>query len=265
MHVQQDYADVNGTRLYYEVAGDGEAVVLVHGFTLDHRMWDDQFAALAARHRVLRYDLRGSGASSVPDRPYRHVDDLAALLNHFGIARAAIVGLSLGGMIATDFALTYPGMVTALIPVASILSGHQWSKEYVAEMTPIRQAGRAGDIATSRALWLAHGLFTPARRDAAVGTRLEQIVTDYSGWHWRYHDPVQGIEPAAAERLDRVGAPTLVIVGEREIPDCVAIADRLASEIPGARKAVLPDVGHMANMEAPEQFNDVLLSFLATT
>ncbi len=265
MQLQQGFAAVNGTRLYYEVAGDGEAVVLVHGFTLDHRMWDDQFAALAARHRVLRYDLRGSGASSVPDRPYRHVDDLAALLDHVGIARAAIVGLSLGGMIATDFALTYPEMVTALIPVASILSGHQWSKEYIAAMTPIRQAGRAGDIATSKALWLAHGLFAPPRRAAAVGTRLEQIVADYSGWHWRYHDPAQGIEPPAAERLDRIGAPTLVIVGEREIPDCLAIADRLASEIPGARKAVLPDVGHMANMEAPEQFNDVLLRFLATT
>jgi 3-oxoadipate enol-lactonase len=263
MQSEQGFADMNGTRLFYEIAGEGAPVVLVHGFTLDRRMWDDQFEALTARHRVLRYDLRGFGASSVPDGPYRHVDDLAALLHLFGIARAAIVGLSLGGMIAVDFALAYPEMVSVLVPVDSVLGGYRWSKEWDAEVTPIWQAGRAGDIATSKALWLAHGLFTPARRDPIVGARLERIVADYSGWHWLHQDFAQGIGPPAAEQFDRIAAPTLVVVGEQDIPDCLAMADRLAREIPGARKAVLPDVGHMANMEAPEQFNEILLSFLA--
>jgi pimeloyl-ACP methyl ester carboxylesterase len=264
MQMQRGFADVNGTRLSYEIAGAGEPIVFIHGFSLDHRMWDDQFSALAAHHRVLRYDLRGFGASSVPDGPYRHVDDLAALMDHAGIARATIVGLSLGGGFAVDFALTYPEKVAALVPVDSILGGHRMSGEWDASVTPIWRAGRAGDIATSKRLWLAHELFAPARSDPGVGARLDQMVQDYSGWHWRYHDSAQEIAPAAAEQLDRVSAPALVIVGERDLPDLLVIADRLAREIPGARKVSLPHAGHMANMEAPQQFNETLLAFCAS-
>jgi 3-oxoadipate enol-lactonase len=263
MEPEQGIAEVNGARLWYEIAGEGTPVALVHGFSLDSRMWDDQFAAFAADHRVLRYDLRGFGASSVPDGPYRHVDDLATLLNELGIAQAAIVGLSLGGMIATDFALTYPEMVTALVLVDSVLGGHRSSPEWDVAVIPVWKAGRAGDLATARTLWLVNGLFTPARRNPAVGTRLEQMVTEYSGWHWLHHDSGQGLEPPAAEHLGRITAPTLVIVGDQDLPDFLAVADQLAREIPGAQKIVLPNVGHMANMEASAAVNDALLRFLA--
>src|SRR4051812_18695011 len=130
MEMEHGFAAVNNARIWYGIAGEGPPVVLVHGMTLDHRMWDDQFAALAAYHRVLRYDLRGFGLSAIPDAPYRHVDDLAALLAHVGMERAAVVGLSLGGMIAVDFALTYPEMVSALIPVDPVIGGHHWTQEW---------------------------------------------------------------------------------------------------------------------------------------
>jgi pimeloyl-ACP methyl ester carboxylesterase len=263
MEPEQGFAAVNGTRLWYEIAGEGPPLVLVHGFALDHRMWDEQFAALAARHRVLRYDLRGFGSSATPDGPYRHEDDLAALLNHLGIASAAIVGLSLGGQVAVDFTLTYPEMVTALVPVDSVVSGHEWSPEWDAAVIPVWKAGRAGDLATAKARWLANELFAPARRNPAVSAHLERMIGDYSGWHWLHRDPVRGIEPPATKQLDRVRAPTLVIVGEQDVPDCLAIADRLGRAISDAQKIVLPGVGHMANMEAPAAFNATLLRFLA--
>src|SRR4051794_29903296 len=115
---QQGFADVNETQLYYEVAGAGDPLVFVHGHTLDTRMWDDQFALFAERYRVLRYDLRGYGRSaSPPDRPYSHSDDLMALLTRFDMAPATLVGLSLGGLVVVDFAVTYPDAIRALVPV----------------------------------------------------------------------------------------------------------------------------------------------------
>src|SRR3712207_1103532 len=106
MGVESGFAAVNGTRLYYEVAGEGTPVALIHGFTLDTRMWDDQFLPLAAHYRVVRYDARGFGRSDLPTgEPYSPHDDLRALLEHLGLGPAAITGLSMGGGIAADFAI----------------------------------------------------------------------------------------------------------------------------------------------------------------
>src|SRR5689334_19941744 len=112
-------AEVNHTRLYYEVAGSGPPLVLIHGFDLDTRMWDDQFEVFAQHYRVVRYDVRGFGKSARPTEPYAHEEDLKALLDYLGIAQAHIVGMSMGGGIAIDFTLTYPEMTRTLILVDS--------------------------------------------------------------------------------------------------------------------------------------------------
>src|SRR6476660_6290930 len=114
--VQSGYADVNGGSLYYEVTGSGSPVVLIPGFTLDTRMWDSEVAALSRKHRVIRYDPRGAGKSPPPTGPYTQYEDLAALLEHIGVGKAHIVGLSLGGATAIDFALASPGLTLSLIP-----------------------------------------------------------------------------------------------------------------------------------------------------
>lgn len=121
---------VNDTHLYYEEAGVGPAVVLIHGFTLDTRMWDDQFLPLAQGFRVIRYDLRGFGCSVIPtDAPYSHVENLRALLDELGIRQAHLVGLSKGGGVALDFALTYPQRALSLALIDTVLGGHVWSAE----------------------------------------------------------------------------------------------------------------------------------------
>jgi pimeloyl-ACP methyl ester carboxylesterase len=124
MQIQTGFAELNGTRLYYEVAGSGAALAFVHGFSLDTRMWDDQFEAFAERYRVVRYDARGFGKSALPgSEKYMHAADLKALLEQLGIDRASVVGLSMGGGIAIDFALTYPEATRALVLVDSTLGG----------------------------------------------------------------------------------------------------------------------------------------------
>lgn len=266
MSGQRGVAEVNGTRLAYEIVGAGPTLVLIHGFTLDARMWDAQVAAFSRDYRVLRYDLRGFGRSAMPDAaPYTHADDLHALLDQLGIATVeAVIGLSMGGEVATRFALDHPGSLRALVLADATVEGYEWSAEWKAVVVPVWQGARAEGLAVARARWLAHdGLFGPAREHPALAAQLARMVEGYSGWHWLNRDPHRkGVAPARA-RLGQIAIPTLVLVGARDNADFQAQADLLAGGIPGARKVVLPGVGHMANMEDPVAFDRAVREFLA--
>jgi pimeloyl-ACP methyl ester carboxylesterase len=265
MDTRHGFAAVNDTRLYYEVAGTGEPLVLIHGFTLDTRMWDDQFRPFAEHHCVVRYDVRGFGTSAVPaGAPYTNADDLAALLDYLNIPSAAIIGLSMGGGIAIDFALTYPAMTRALITVDSTLGGHHWSDEWNARFGQIGQTARAVGMDAAKAEWLADPLFAPANERAAVAAHLQRMVADYSGWHWENRSLEHRYDPPASARIGAIAAPTLVVIGERDLPDFHVIADRISTQAPNAHKIVIPGVGHMANMEAPERFTSEVLGFLSS-
>lgn len=264
MPKQTGFAEVNDTRLYYEVAGAGQPLVLIHGMSLDTRMWDDQFEPLAHRYRVVRYDARGFGQSALPTgETYAHTDDLKALLAYLGIAHACILGLSMGGGIAIDFALAHPEATDALIPLGSRLNGWQPDAELAAFLHAVRVRAKEASIQAARNLWLYSPVFTPALENPAVAPRLVQIIADYSGWHWVNDNPLRPLDPPAVHRLDTIRVPTCIIIGERDFSDSQAVAETLHQRIPKARKVVIPRVGHMSNMEAPERFNALLLDFLA--
>lgn len=263
MHSVWGSASVNGTRLHYELAGEGEPLVLIHGNTLDLRMWEDQMPAFAERYRVLRYDMRGFGESDVPGADsYSPTDDLQALLSKLGIAHAHILGLSLGGAIAVEFALAHPHMTDSLIAVDAGLRAFSWVV-YGDFSAWVRTAAVSEGIDVARQRWLAGALFAPAMEHPQLAARLQHMVTEYSGWHWLNRDPVCPLEPPPAEQLDCINVPTLVVVGERDIPDFHAVADLLQERIPNASKIVMPGVGHMSNMEDPARFNTLVLEFLA--
>lgn len=260
MNISTGFASINGTRLYYELAGEGDPLVLLHGFTLDRRMWDAQVEPFAQHYRVLNYDGRGYGKSALPDgAEYDRAEDLKALLDALGIQRAHIVGLSMGGAVAIDFALAYPQMTRSLIAVDSALSGHHWSEQWSNSMKLMWAEGQAGNQEASRQIWLAHDLFVPASQNPEVRKRLEQIVHDYSCWHWLHRDSVRRTN--AASQLSRISAPVLSITGERDLVDFHAIADALERDT-NAHKVILRRVGHMSPMEDPQAFNRVVLDFL---
>jgi 3-oxoadipate enol-lactonase len=251
------FAEVNGTRLYYEMAGEGEPLLLIHGFALDTRVWDDQFDVFAQQYRVIRLDLRGYGRSALPAaESYRHVDDLKTLLEHLGLQRATLIGLSMGGGVGIDYALTFPETVRALVLVDSTLGGFHWTINWSVKA---REVG----LDSARKRWLAHPLFAGSFEQPEVAVHVAQIVADYSGWHWLNRDPDRGMA-TAIERLAEIHVPVLVIVGERDLPDFQAIADILVQGIPHAHKEVLRGAGHLPNMESPLAFNDYVLNFLAT-
>ncbi|WKZ48796.1 MAG: alpha/beta hydrolase [Anaerolineales bacterium] len=259
----QGVVEVNNARLYYEIDGKGPTIVFLPGFTLDTRMWDDQFEYFAKRFQVVRYDLRGFGKSSVPTTDeYSHVEDLKALLDYLKIEHAYVVGLSKGGAVALDFTLTYPKMVDALVLIDSVLHGFDWSAEGEARDGLVWEEAAKGGIPAAKRSWLTHPLFTPAQRQPAVAARLAQIIDEYSGWHFVNHNHEHNLRPPAAKRLHEIAIPTLAIVGQLDLPDFLNITDLIAREAPHVKKITIPNVGHMANMEAPEEVNRAIDEFL---
>lgn len=265
-HMPGQIVEVNGTRLYCEMAGDDDApaVVFIHGFSLDTRMWDEQVAALAERYRVVRYDLRGFGRSAIPGAGvhYQHHADLEALLDRFDIGQAVIVGLSLGGAVALDFVLQHPERVRALVLAASVLPGYPTPD--LAELSRVVwRAGKGGGAAEAKALWVECPLFETINEQPSVRARFREMVADYSGWGWTDSDPGTWAEPNCAARLEEISVPALIVIGERDIAGMRGNADELARRIPSAELTVLPGVGHLPNMEDPATFNRVVLDFFA--
>lgn len=250
--------------IYYEVCGAGEALVLVHGHTLDVRMWKPQLEAFAPYFRVLCLDLRGYGRSDLPDaRPFHYAEDLRNLLEHLRIDKAHLLGLSLGGNVALDFAVRYPESTHALIVVGSSLKGFPVLPEAAALLSAIPARAREAGVEAARALWLAHPFFAPALRNPKAARLLQDIVRDYSGWHWITGYPPSGPIEDIADRVGEIQAQTTVIVGEWDVPQHQLVAEHLATRIPGARKAVIRGAGHMVNLEAPEELNRLVIAALS--
>ena len=256
-------AAVNGTRLYYEVAGTGSPVVLVSGGgTLDRRQWDDQFDLLATRFRVVRYDIRGIGRSARPTSEFSHHEDLRALLDSLNINRAVVCGVSFGAAIAVDFALDHADMVSGLV-----LAGPGLSSDKQESVAGVRElAAFAKKEGLERAIDAITGApsFISADNESAR-RRIRQIYLDNRDVFEAGFPLVtlwQPTSPPATVRLALIKAPTLIVAGGNDHAAAVATADRLASSIRGAQKVVISGAAHMVNMDAPAEFNRAMLGFL---
>ena len=261
------FALVEGAQLYYEVAGSGPPLVLLHGGWLDRRVWDAQIPALAQRFRVIRYDLRGFGRSDLPPRPYSDVQDLYGLLSALRVERAALVGLSLGGMLAIDFALANPATVAALVLVGPGLRGFTPSPEdeATARTTAMLEAVQADDRARALDLFVELWVDGPGRQAAPEARRLARsIAADYSFAHLAPGAPQPFQTPSAIERLATIRAPTLILTGAHDQPQIQEIAGLLEVEIPRARRVLIPGAAHLPNLEQPALFNQAVLQFLTS-
>jgi 3-oxoadipate enol-lactonase len=252
---------VKGGHLFFEAAGAGEAIVFLHGFGLDSRMWTPQVCALHSQFRTITYDLRGFGRSSEPAAEYAHEDDLHALLSHLGAAPAHVVGLSMGGRMALRFAAAYPKSVRSLVLADSALDGQSWSDDWQTRWSAMCECSKAGQFAEARRQWLEHPLFASARANQLSLPVLARMVGDYSCWHWHSKDPARVPSPPLAERLSEIRVPTLVMAGERDIPDFQAVANWLTARLPDVRRSTIKNAGHMVNLESPQEFNAALMSF----
>lgn len=265
---QTGFADVNGARLRYEVAGDGHPLVLVHAGIADHRMWDDQFHVFAEHYRVVRYDMRGFGQSQPVPGPFSFSGDLYGLLKHLNIDRAHLIGCSMGGATCMNFTLEHPDMVSALVMVCSAPSGMPYESE--GELPPIIQAliaaDEAGDLERMNELevrlWV-DGLYRTAEQ---VNPVVRERVRDMNKIALQNAAEQGKLEPSpegpAVGRLSEITVPTLVVVGEVDVPTTHAAAKLMAAHIPNAQQVVIKNTAHLPNMERPDEFNQIVLDFL---
>lgn len=257
------WLDVPGGRLYYETAGSGPAVVLIHGGFGDRRMWDDQLPALLGRHRVIRYDHRGFGRSSAPDTAYLATDDLRRLLDHLGVAKAHLVGNSVGGMVALEFTLAHPDRVASLVMVASGALGFPVPPEERTASAELFGGARTRPLAETVRMWEASPMLAATRERPAVRRRVAGMIADNAGIFtmaaWPFPPPGA---PRAARRLGEVRVPTLLVWGDRDMAGVRRMADSTALGIRGARREVMPGTSHLPQMEEPARFNQLLLDFL---
>jgi 3-oxoadipate enol-lactonase len=258
------FAPVGGTRLFYELKGTGPVVVLIHGGQLDSRMWDEQFTVLAQHFRVIRYDVRGYGGSFLPDLLYSDADDLAGLLDYLKVPKAHIVGLSLGGRIAVDLAVAHPARVSSLTLAGAGLSGFEPPNggETDLRMWNIIKAARDDGPDAATELWLKDPFMAPAMEQARLAPRLRKVSRENA--HCWLDNPIlqRSPKPPAATRLGEIKVPTLLLIGDRDVPQIKATGAALEHGISGSKKVVIEGAGHMVNMEKPEEFNAAVLSFL---
>jgi pimeloyl-ACP methyl ester carboxylesterase len=254
------FAEVNGTRLYYESQGTGFPILFLHGFTLDHRMWSRQVDALSSEFRVVTYDARGFGRSALPgEGSYRHCDDAAALCAYLQIERAVVVGHSVGGHQMLELALTRPSIVAGLVALClSGLASVPFPDELTQLFVTLRQTARESGIEAAKRIWSRAGWFASAREVPALASELAVMLDDYSGWHWTHDNPAKGITPPAAEQLQALRAPARVITGVRDLPYNTDIGEALIRGIPNATRVRLDTAGHMASMEAPDAVNQAI-------
>jgi 3-oxoadipate enol-lactonase len=242
--------------------------VLLHAGVGDRRLWDEQVDAFGERFRIVRYDARGFGESPLPGGPFSFVDDLRALLEHLGLERAALVGNSLGAATALQHALTDPHGVSALVLVGNPPMGAPLSAELKAfdtEEDALLDVGRLEEaVELNLRTWLADDV-EPGLR-ARVGEMQRSAFELQLAAYSREPQPEAAgwlDDPPVWERLGDVACPTLVVVGDRDVSDMGVAADRLAEGIAGARKVVMPGSAHLPACERPEEFNRIVLEFLA--
>jgi len=258
-------AEVNETRLYYEMMGEGRPLVLIHGGAVDRRMWDDQFQVFAEHYRVIRYDQRGAGRSAIPMKRFSNVEDLLGLLQFLKVDKAYLLGLSRGGGIARDFTLKYPERVNALILASSNLGG--MPAAYREMFARLYSAARDEGVSRGVEVWLNDPYQAPGKENGAARERFRKIVTENLVVNMFLLFDTQVVQrPAlpASQRISEISVPTLVIFGERDHSDAHANYNRAAAGIPGAKKVEIRDAAHLVNVDQPVQFNQAVLDFLSS-
>lgn len=235
----------------FQTVGTGVPIIFIHGFSLDSRMWQPQVNYFTKTNQVITYDMRGFGKSEPPSGSYSHVEDLRELLASLKVAKAHIVGLSLGGEVAIDYTLTYPDTVLSLTLADTSLGGYASTVDW-------RVYAKEQGLEHAKQNWLNHAVFVPSSRNPEVAKQLKDMVDDYSGWHWLNEDQRIKLDPPAKVRLSEINVSTQIILGELDLPYYHDIAMILTDKIPNSKLHIIKDAGHMTNLEKAQEFNFIL-------
>lgn len=269
--IETGFVEVNGAKLYFERAGVGHPLIMIHAGIADCRMWDHEFATLADSYQTLRFDMRGYGRSLSVDGAFNIQDDLESLLDALQVPPPySLMGCSIGGGLALEFALAQPERVSALILLGSDPRGFEgdatWPEALFAQSSAAFERADVEAVAElDMQIWFDGVGRAPADVDPDVRAKafeMARLVAQHElsgiGEHKR-----KAVAVPAAQRLHELTMPALVVIGENDLPYLHQATDFLAEQLPRARKLILPDAAHLPNMEHPALFEARLREFLA--
>ena len=256
-----EFIEIRGARLRVRTAGEGPAVLLVHGWALDLDMWTPQFAALAERYQLIAFDRRGFGLSCGTPSIEADLADIDELLATLGVERAAIVGMSQGARVALRWTIASPARATSLVldgPPRDLLATGRAQGEIT--LAAYRELVRKEGMAAFHKEWLEHPLMRLHAHDVQTRALVHEMVARYPGHDLLAEDSPQVAHVADLKRLD---VPVLVINGEHDSDMRIGAAAELARSLRLARLAVIPGAGHLSNLDNPAAYNKALGEFLA--
>lgn len=259
-----------GGSIYYEEAGSGEPLLLLHGHTLDRRMWDPQFEVFARHYRTVRLDFRGYGRSSKQSETFQftHLGDVLTVMDSLQIERAHVVGLSMGAFVAGDMLGMAPERMLSCVMasggIRSVKGPHEPmdSLESTQRDLEIARMERKG-LDSMKREWVEQLVSGGGSQRETIRKPLRRMVDDWDGWQL-LHKEVRSFwarEAFQALTERRPDVPTLMFKGECDLHG-KPYRPRESNYLSRIRTAVLPDCGHMSNMEQPEAFNRLVLDFL---
>jgi len=261
-------ANINGVNLNYEVAGQGEAVVFLHGYTGSTQDWANQVPVLSSKYQVVALNHRGHGKSAAPSREEEYsvqilANDVVALLNMLNITKCCLVGHSLGGFTALEFAMEHQDMLAALVLVGTSSGEFAMEPNYAQLKQKLDELARSQGMEAAfeydaannpqRIEWFQKH---PELREVA---RRKTLMTSVDGYIYM-SKAIGKWEPVTA-RLSEIKVPTLIYWGDEDLPFTEAV-QVLREGIAESELVIVPGVGHNPHEEAPDIFNDTLLRFL---
>jgi 3-oxoadipate enol-lactonase len=254
------YLDLNGSKLHFEECGAGpEALVLIHDGIAHSAVWDDVWGAFCKDFHTIRYDRPGYGLSAPATNWHTETDDLFALLRHLKIKRAILVGSSHGGAIAIQFTLAHSAMIAELVLVGAVVGGYGFSDHFLDRTVENQKPMEKNDVAGLIKNWT-NDKYVLAADHPTARKKLHDLPT--ANPQDLTHQDLATDMPSALPRLHEIRVPTLILVGDADIPDVHAHAGVIETAIPNSRRVVIRDAGHLMYLELPEEFSRVVITFL---
>jgi 3-oxoadipate enol-lactonase len=254
------FVEVEGSKLYFEECGTGsEAVVLIHDGIAHSAVWDDVWPEFCKKFHTIRYDRRGYGRTPASTTWYTEVEDLAALLRQRKVSRAVLVGSSHGGELSIDFALRYPKVVEQLVLVGAVVSGLPYSDHFLNRGMANSQPFEKNDVAGGLANWAKDKYLLAPGHDVAQKRLLGLLTANPQDM--THNDYARPTMPALG-RLREIHVPTLILVGDADIPDVHAHAGAIEAGISGSKRVVISEAGHLMYLEKPAEFSRQVIGFI---
>ena len=259
--VKSGFIEAGSDKLYYEEAGEGETIVFVHDGLLHSVTWDYQFSFFSDKYHVVRYDRRGYGKSTDPEKQYSNIEDLNEIFKQLKIEQAHLIGMSAGGGLCIDFTLQYPEKVRSLVLVGAVVSGFPYTQHFLTRGGHFQPSDYSSYEALAK-YYFTKDPYTMYEKNTAAREKGLKIINEFQHNLYREKSRLNtGRNPQAINSLNKINVPALIIVGEYDIPDCFVHAGAMKAGIPNSRMVIINDAGHHVPTEKPDELNTSILLF----